>query len=97
MFTKALIAGIFVAFAAASASAQDLDFGKITCKDFATAPKDQVGRMLAWLEGYYTKESDPPILYADKAAKDAKALSAYCNDNPTESLNDAADAVMPVK
>ena len=82
---------------ASAASAQDMDFSKISCKDFISAPKDQIGIVLAWLEGYYTKESDPPILRADKVAKDAKNLSDYCNAHNDHDIIKAAEAVMPVK
>ena len=91
---------IFVAaalFVTASASAQDLDFSKITCKEFISAPKDQIGTILVWLEGYYTKDSDPPIMYAEKTVKDAKNLSAYCNAHGDDAITKAAEDVMPVK
>ena len=70
---------------------------KIKCSEFIAAPKDQVAIILAWLEAFYTKDGDPPILYADKTAKDAKNLSAYCNDHRDDSIVKAADTVMPVK
>lgn len=82
---------------AAPASAQDLDFSKITCKEFVAAPKDQVSTILTWLEAYYTKENDPPIMYAAKTMKDAKNLSEYCNANGDDDIIKAADKVMPVK
>jgi hypothetical protein len=82
---------------ASPASAQDMDFSKISCKDFITAPKDQIAIVLAWLEGYYTKENDPPILRADKVAKDAKNLSDYCNAHNDHDIIKAAEKVMPVK
>jgi hypothetical protein len=50
-----------------------------------------------WLEGFYTKENDPPIMYADKTTKDAKKLSEYCNAHGDDDVIKAADAVMPVK
>ena len=83
--------------ATSAASAQDLDFSKIKCKDFISAPKDQIATILTWLEGYYTKENAPPILYVDKAVKDAQKLAAYCATNPDHDIIKAADTVMPVK
>ena len=83
--------------AAPTASAQDLDFAKILCKDFISAPKDQIATILTWLEGYYTKENAPPILYVDKLVKDAQKLSEYCNAHPNDDIIRAADTVMPVK
>lgn len=91
----ALSMGLLVV--AAPVLAQDMDVSKISCKEFISAPKDQISTVLTWLEGYYTKENSPPIMYADKTVKDAKALSAYCNANPTDDMIKAAEAVMPVK
>ena len=78
-------------------SADDLDMSKIICKDFLSSPKDKIAIILAWLEGYYTRENDPPIIYSDKMVKDAKNLSAYCNDHSDDDIVHAADRVMPVK
>ena len=83
--------------AVAPAAAQDLDFSKITCKDFISAPKDQIATVLTWLEGYYTKENAPPILFQDKTIKDAKNLSDYCNAHGDDDIIKAAETVMPVK
>jgi hypothetical protein len=95
---KLLLASILVAtFTAAPAMAQDLDFSKITCKEFVSAPKEEITTILVWLEGFYTKENDPPIMYAEKTKKDAKALSDYCNAHDDDDVIKAADAVMPVK
>jgi acid stress chaperone HdeB len=78
-------------------SAEDMDFSKIKCSDFLSSPKDQISIVLAWLEGYYTKENAPPIMYSDKLIKDAKALSEYCNGNRDDDIIKAAEKVMPVK
>lgn len=83
--------------AASVASAQDLDFSKIKCKEFVSASKDEIGTILAWLEGYYTKENAPPILYAGKTVKDAKALAEYCSAHGDDDIIKAAEKVMPVK
>jgi len=79
------------------ALADDMDFSKIKCSDFLSSPKDQISIVLAWLEGYYTKENAPPIMYSDKVIKDAKALSEYCNSNRDDDIIKAAEKVMPVK
>lgn len=93
-FALAVAAGLV---AASAASAQDLDFSKIKCKDFMSAPKDEIGTVLVWLEGYYTKENAPPILYADKMLKDAQKLAEYCSAHGDDDIIKAADKVMPVK
>ncbi len=87
---------VFIALSGV-AKADDLDFSKITCKQFIGGSKEEIGVILTWLEGYYTKENSPPILYSDKIVKDAKALSAYCNAHNDDDVIKAAEAVMPVK
>ena len=96
MIVKSVIFGAMLVLVA-PAMAQDLDFSKITCKEFVSAPKDEIGTILTWLEAYYTKENAPPILYADKTLKDAQSLSAYCNAHGEDDIIKAADTVMPVK
>jgi hypothetical protein len=81
----------------APAMAEDIDFSKIKCSEFLGAPKDQIGTILTWLEGYYTKEDAPPILFTDKLMKDAKGLSDYCNAHRDDDIIKAAEKVMPVK
>ena len=98
MIVKCAAAILVFLFAADSAlAADDLDFSKITCKQFIGGPKDEIGTILTWLEGYYTKENAPPIMYADKTVKDPKALSEYCDAHPDQDIIKAADEVMPVK
>jgi hypothetical protein len=85
------------ALVATPAAAQDMDFSKIKCRDFLSSPKDQVGTILVWLEGFYSRGSAPPIMYQDKTMKDARALDDYCNAHGDDDIIKAAEAVMPVK
>jgi len=92
------------AFAAAAlivyslpAAAEDIDMAKITCKDFLASSDADIGTILVWLEGYYTKENDPPILHVDKMTKDGKAMGGYCATHGEDGIIKAADTVMPVK
>lgn len=82
---------------ATPALAGDLDFSKVKCKDFVAASKDEIGTVLTWLEGYYTKEDSPPILFEEKTVKDAKGLGEYCRANPDDDVIKAAEKVMPSK
>jgi hypothetical protein len=82
---------------AAPAVAQDMDFSKIKCSEFIASPKDEVGSILMWLEGFYTKSNAPPIMYQDKTMKDLKGLAEYCTAHGEDNLIKAADAVMPAK
>lgn len=80
-----------------AASAQDMDFSKLKCSEFLGAPKDEIGLTLTWLQGYYTREDAPPILYEAKIEKDVEALSAWCNEHRDDDIIKAAETVMPVK
>jgi acid stress chaperone HdeB len=88
---------ILLLLAAAPAAAQDMDFSKIKCSDFIASPKDEVGSILMWLEGFYTKQNAPPIMYQAKTMKDLRALAEYCTAHGDDDLIKAAEAVMPVK
>lgn len=94
---KSSVVAVAMLLSISAAKAEDLDFSKIKCGDFISSPKDQIGIILAWLEGYYTKQDDPPVIYMDKMTKDAKNLSAYCNEHRDDDIIKAAEAVMPVK
>ncbi len=97
MITKSAVIAAVSLLVATPAFSQDMDMSKIKCSDFISSPKDQIGIVLAWLEGYYTKENAPPILYAEKTVKDAKNLSTYCNAHRDDNIIKAAETVMPVK
>jgi hypothetical protein len=83
--------------AALPAYAQDIDMSAIKCKDFISSKPEDIGPILAWLEGFYTKENDAPILHVDKMKKDGQSLGAYCQTHQDDGLIKAADTVMPVK
>jgi acid stress chaperone HdeB len=79
------------------ARADDIDLSTIKCSEFVSSKPADIGNIMIWLEGYYTKENDPPILHSDKMMKDGKNLGDYCRAHPDTGLIDAAEAVMPVK
>lgn len=94
---KSIAVALALVLSTAVAQADDLDFTKIKCSEFVSAPKDEISIILAWLEGYYTKESDPPVIHVDKMQGDAKKLGEYCGEHGDENIIHAADTVMPVK
>ena len=73
------------------AAAERIDLSTWTCKRFQSADKEKIGVILAWLDGYYTDEDDPPIMDTDKFAGNAKKLGAYCSEHPDIGLITAAD------
>ena len=76
-----------------SAFAGDIDLSTWTCKKFQSADKDDIGVILAWLDGYYRGEDHPPIINTDRFVENAKKLGAYCAAHPDQGLITATDTV----
>jgi hypothetical protein len=53
--TAALFAAIlsYIAYWSGPAAANEINLSSLTCKQFQSANKDDVGIILAWLDGYY--------------------------------------------
>ena len=96
LLIAAFAAAAMLATSLPAFAADDVDMATIKCKDFLASSQDEIGMILVWLEGYYTKENDPPILHVDKMKKDAGNLAAYCKANGDIGIIAAADKVMPV-
>jgi acid stress chaperone HdeB len=77
----------------APAQANDIDLSTWTCKQFQSAAKDEVTLILAWLDGYYRAEDDPPVISTDQMAANAKKLAGYCSAHPDSKLITAADTL----
>jgi acid stress chaperone HdeB len=96
---KNLAAALFVAIVpccaywSAPAAASEIYLSSLTCKQFQAANKDDVGVILAWLDGYYRAEDDPPIIDTGQLAANAKKLGDYCAVHPDTPLITAADAL----
>ena len=59
-----------------------------------SSSKDNIGIILAWLDGYYKENNAPPIFDSDKFKKDSENLAKYCADHPTAGLITAADETL---
>jgi len=90
-----LTAAIFTALQAwgPPAKAGEIDLSTWTCKQFQSADEDQVALILAWLDGYYRGEDDPPVINLDQLGANAKKLGAYCAAHPDTKLITAADSL----
>jgi acid stress chaperone HdeB len=88
--SKAALTGMILAVSV-PALADDLDLSTWTCKQFQAAGKDQVGVIMAWLDGYYKDEDDPPIVDLTQFAANAKKLGDYCTAHPDDGLITATD------
>ena len=89
LLAGALAAGLL--FCVDAAFATEIDLSTWTCHQFQTASKDDVGVILAWLDGYYRGENDPPIIDTDKFVENAKKLGEYCSAHPDVGLITATD------
>jgi acid stress chaperone HdeB len=76
---------------AAPAHAAKVDFAKITCKEFFDTHKADANMLLAWLNGYYREDDDPPVFDIEEFKADAKKLADYCTAHPNDSVTKAAD------
>jgi acid stress chaperone HdeB len=68
-----------------------IDLSAQTCKQFQASSPDEIKIILAWLDGYYKDEKDPPVIDTDKFVANAKKLGEYCSANPTIGLITATD------
>jgi acid stress chaperone HdeB len=84
-----LVLGLVVA--GTPASAATIDLSTWTCAKFQAAPKDDIGVILAWMDGYYRSEDDPPVIDTEKFVANAKKLGEYCAKHPDTGLITAAD------
>jgi acid stress chaperone HdeB len=73
------------------ARAEGIDLSAWTCKQFMSASKEDVGIILAWLDGYYKEEDQPPVIDTDQLVAKAKNLGQYCTTHPDEDLISATD------
>lgn len=80
-------------FWGAPVKANQIDLTAWTCKQFQSAAKDEVTLILAWLDGYYRAEDDPPVIDTDQLAANAKKLGSYCSAHPDTKLITAADTL----
>ena len=75
----------------APAHADDIDLSTWTCQRFLDANSADVSVILAWLDGYYKEENEPPVINTDELVAKAKKLGQYCAAHPDEDLIGAAD------
>ena len=74
-----------------SASATSIDLSTWTCAKFQAANKDDIGVILAWLDGYYKEEDEPPVIDTAALVVKAKKLGQYCAEHPDSDLISATD------
>jgi acid stress chaperone HdeB len=77
--------------ACAPGLAEDIDLSAWTCKQFLSASKDDVGVILAWLDGYYKEEDEPPVIDTEALVTKARKLGQFCAEHPDSDLIGATD------
>jgi acid stress chaperone HdeB len=87
------VSALVAALLASGTPAQSttIDLSTWTCAKFQAADKDDIGIILAWMDGYYRDEDDPPVIDTDKFVANAKKLGAYCSAHPDIGIVTAAD------
>ena len=73
-----------------SASATSIDLSTWTCAKFQAADKNDIGVILAWMDGYYRGEDDPPVIDTEKFVANAKKLGEFCAAHPDTGIITAA-------
>ena len=81
----------------APAYAEKWDLSTVPCDKFLSFDKNTVNILLAWVDGYYREENDPPIIDSDKYLTNAKRLGDYCRAHPEIGLITATDKLFEKK
>lgn len=87
-------AAMTIALSAASTAAfatDRLDLNTVKCGEWLESGKENIGATMAWIDGYYTEENDPPIIDFDKMEAKAKKLGKFCAENKDLGLGTAAE------
>jgi acid stress chaperone HdeB len=90
-----LLASAFLTTAAGAANR--LDLNTVKCGEWLESGQENIGATMAWLDGYYTGEDDPPVIDFDKMGAKAKKLGKYCAENKDLSLGTAAEKALGAK
>jgi acid stress chaperone HdeB len=77
----------------AAADLKVIHLSEITCKTFVEEMKGKQGIIVAWLQGYYLPEHEPPVIDVDKLLSDSAKLTEHCINKPEDDLMTAAEAI----
>lgn len=79
---------LLCATAPLAASAEKLDMGKISCRDFMQMDEDALAYLYFWLDGYVSAKSGDTVLDTDSVENDLRAMLDACEDAPRKKLLD---------
>ena len=70
-----------------------IHLGEVTCKTFVEQMKREQSIIVAWLQGYYLAEHDPPAIDVDKLFSDSTKFTEHCVNNPEDDLITASETI----
>jgi hypothetical protein len=70
-----------------------IHLAEVACKTFVEEMKREQSIIVAWLQGYYLPEHEPPAIDVDKLLSDSTKLTEHCINNPEDDLITAAEAI----
>ena len=88
---RTVLAAALVLTLMPAARAELIDLSTKTCQQFQASDKEEIGIILAWLDGYYQEENAPAIIDTERFVARAKKLGEFCSANPSIGLITAAD------
>lgn len=92
------VAAILAAASIAPARAANrLDLNTVKCGEWLDSGKENIGATMAWLDGYYTDDNDPPVIDFDRMEAKAKKLGKFCAENKDLGLGTAAEKLFDKK
>ena len=80
---------LFCSTAPLAVNAQQIDMGKLTCKDLVEMDEAELAILYMWLDGYFSHMSQNTILDLDNVESDLKALIKACDGSPEKKILDA--------
>jgi acid stress chaperone HdeB len=93
LIARGLLVVLSLAPAQESGGSKAIHLTEVTCKTFIEEMKPEEHRVIvAWLQGYYLPEHDPPVIDIDKLSSDSAKLREHCLNNPEDDLMTAAEA-----
>ena len=87
-----LLAAAFLSAPAVSLAGNETDMAKVPCKEFLGSG-DNMGIMLAWIDGYMSAKSDNTMMSQEWMEKLGKHMGEFCAKNPGKTIMQAIEAM----
>lgn len=82
----ASLAALAVVGAVATASAETLDIATLRCSDIADSKPEDLGVVLAWIDGYLGGRAEDTRFDLERFSANADAAAKACDDDPNAAL-----------